>query len=53
MTAPSERAAGWVYVRPTKADVRQGEFEHWVDEGRRAVTPGRRVAELERGTQAG
>lgn len=45
--------AGWVDVRLTEADVPLGVFEDWVDESYRAVALKRRVAELERRTQAG
>lgn len=45
--------AGWVDVRLTNAEVPQGVYEDWVDESYRAVALKRRVAELERRTQAG
>jgi predicted DNA-binding protein (MmcQ/YjbR family) len=45
--------AGWVNVRLTNAAVPPGVFEDWVDESYRAVALKRRVAELERRTQAG
>jgi predicted DNA-binding protein (MmcQ/YjbR family) len=45
--------AGWVNVRLTKADVPLGVYEDWVEESYRAVALKRRVAELERRTQAG
>lgn len=45
--------AGWVSVRIARADVPVEVFEDWVEESYRAVALKRRVAELDRRTQAG